>query len=53
MDQVLAEFSRDPDGLRTNVEEADGVRATCVEHSIENDYSDSCFSMLASVVRRQ
>ena len=25
MDRVLAESSRDPDGLRTNVEAADGV----------------------------
>jgi hypothetical protein len=46
MDRVLAEFPRDPDELRTNVEAADGVRATCVEHSIEDDYSDSRFRSL-------
>lgn len=53
MDRVLADSSRDPDGLRTNVEAADGVWATYVEHSIEDDYSNSRFRLVARVVRRK
>jgi hypothetical protein len=41
MDRVLAEFSHAPDGLSGNVETADGVRATRVEHSAENGHADS------------
>ena len=47
MDRVSAEFSHDPDGLRSNVEPADRVGAACVEHSIEDGNADSRFDLLA------
>jgi len=46
MDRVSAEFSHDPDRLRSNVETADRVRAARVEHSIEDGHADSRFSHL-------
>ena len=47
MDRDSAEFSHDPDGLRSNVEPADRVGAACVEHSIEDGNADSRFDLLA------
>jgi hypothetical protein len=46
MDRVSAEFSPAPDGLRGDVETADRVLATRVEHSIEDGYADSRFRLL-------
>ena len=52
MDRVSAEFSHAPDGLRRNVETADRVRATRVEHSIEDGHADSRFGPLTREAAR-
>lgn len=47
MDRISAEFSYDPDGLRGNVETANGVRPSRVEHAVEDGHANSRFGLLA------
>ena len=46
MDRFSAEFSSDPDGLRGNVETANGVRPSRVQHAVEDGHADRRFSLL-------
>jgi hypothetical protein len=46
MAQVSAEFSYDPDGLRGNVETANGVRPARVQHAVEDGHANSRFGLL-------
>ena len=52
MDRAKVELPLFAAGLRCNLETADGVGASCVQHSIEDSHADCRFALLSREAAR-